>query len=152
LSPQAANLGQDLHIVVDLLAPRTGNNVTQAGPFFRARAAFRGDGIIGGQNAGYWVQLSSTGQITVKNLNTAAIAASSQAIPGFDAGVFHRLEVTVRGTELQVSMDGTVALTTTLAPTAGSNNGAVGIAFGAESNRGAAGGQKAGNLAIYRVQ
>ena len=146
-------LGENLYIRLDLLVPRSGNNVTQAGPFLRARAASRGDGILGGANTGYWVQLHSTGEVKIKSLASAAIVAFSAAIGGFDAARFHTLDVSANGTRLKVWLDGTVLLfdkgsdTVSMDPAV---NSAGGIAFGAETNRGVLGGQKAGNLIVGR--
>ena len=146
-------LGENLYFRLDLLVPRSGNNVTQAGPFLRARPASRGDGIIGGANTGYWVQLHSTGEVKIKSLASAAIVAFSASIGGFDAARFHTLDVSANGTRLKVWLDGAALLfdkgsdTVSIDPAV---NSAGGIAFGAETNRGVLGGQKAGNLIVGR--
>jgi hypothetical protein len=57
-SIRGENLGQNLKIHMDVLVPGGGAGIiTRAGPYFRSRAAARGDGLYGGQNSGYWVQL-----------------------------------------------------------------------------------------------
>jgi hypothetical protein len=158
------NLGQDLNIKVDLLVPTDGaGNVTQAGPYFRSRAAAAGDGLIGGQSAGYWVQLHSTGEVKVKRLNPAATVAVSEKPPRFDAAIFHTLEIAAQGETLQVALDGRLltfrqdgASVTTVAipatwqgpPGVGFNDGTAGIIFAAEDNRGRIGGQRADNLVV----
>ncbi|MDB6148303.1 MAG: hypothetical protein JWO45_1967, partial [Spartobacteria bacterium] len=49
LAERGANLGQDLNIRADLFVPNdSAGNITQAGPYFRSRAAAAGDGIFGG--------------------------------------------------------------------------------------------------------
>jgi len=68
---------QDLYIAVDLLAPASSAGVVQAGPYFRSRAAASGDGIIGGTSAGYWVALTSTGEVMVRGLNPNAVIATT---------------------------------------------------------------------------
>lgn len=152
------NLGQDLNIQLELLVPSdAAGHVTQAGPFIRSRAAAPGDGIIGGASAGYWIQLHSTGEVTVKRLNPPASIASSGPDDGFDDSVFHQLEIAVQGTSLQIELDGELVslvqdgndvTTVTVPATGGTNDGAAGIAFGAETSRGQIGGQRAKNLVI----
>ena len=152
------NIGQDMNIRADLLVPTdASNHVTQAGPYFRSRAAARGDGIIGGSSAGYWVQLDSTGQVTVKRLNPQSVVAFTKASTSFDNTVFHTLETALQGTTLQVALDGQLlsfnqggspVTSVTIAATSGSNDGAAGISFGAEPNRGLIGGQRADNLVV----
>ncbi|MBV8820995.1 MAG: choice-of-anchor D domain-containing protein [Acidobacteriaceae bacterium] len=157
LSIRGETLPQDLDISVDLLVPMTGSNVTQAGPYFRSRAAAAGDGIIGGSSAGYWVQLISTGEVRIVGLNPFATIASTGVPASFDSTVKHALKTAVQGSTLQVSLDGkllsfeqgTSSVTgLTLPATNGSNNGTVGISFGSSDNRGLAGGQRASNLVI----
>ena len=142
------NLGQSLDISMDVIVPSAGGLVTQAGPFFRSRAATAGDGIIGGSSAGFWVQLHSTGEVKVKQLNPQSIIASSPAISGFDASAVHQLRATILGTGLTVTLDGKQVITATAGVTSGNNDGAAGIAFGAEPNAGKIGGQKVRNLVV----
>jgi hypothetical protein len=154
----ATNIGQDVDIQVDLRVPSdAAGHITDAGPFFRGRGAASGDGFLGGANAGYWVQLYSTGQVKVKNLNTAVILASSATPSAFDATITHRLEISARGSTLQVALDGQLvafaqtggsATSLPIPATAGSNDGAAGIGFGAELNSGLIGGQRAANLVV----
>ncbi|MDX1982802.1 MAG: choice-of-anchor D domain-containing protein [Bryobacteraceae bacterium] len=155
----AENLGQNLYLSADvMLNSNDPARITQAGPFFRARSAAPGDGIIGGQNTGYWVQLWSNGEVRVKNLATGTYLATSMARAGFDGTKVHRLEVSLQGLSLEVQLDGTpvmfpaasgVAAAVTLA--SGTNDGAAGIAFSAETNRGRAGGQRVDDLVVMRL-
>jgi serine/threonine protein kinase len=162
------NLGQDLNIRLDLLVPTdAARHLSQAGPYFRSRAAAAGDGIIGGApndpSGGYWVQLVSNGEVRVKNLRANSVVATAGLPASFDANVPHTLEVAASGAGLQVALDRsllsftqgrnrltTVAIPATAQPGDGTsgNQGTVGIAFGAEENRGQIGGQRADNLRI----
>ena len=149
-------LPQDLDIIVDLLVPSTSGLITEAGPYFRSRSAAPGDGIIGGTSSGYWVELYSTGEVKVYGLNPFGLIAAAVAPPSFDATLIHTLESAVQGANLKVTLDGSPvtftqngASTTVVAvSSSASNNGVVGISFGAEANAGKAGGQRAGNLVI----
>jgi hypothetical protein len=152
------NIGQDLNIRSDLLVPTDASGrITQAGLYLRNRAAARGDGILGGDSAGYWIQLHSTGEVKVKNVNAQTVVAASARPASFNTAIFHQLEVAAQGSSLQVALDGVLvtftqngASTTTVSipATSGSNNGTAGIAFGAEGNRGLIGGQRADNLIV----
>jgi hypothetical protein len=161
---RGADLGQDLTITVELLVPRSASgDLVQAGPYFRSRAAAPGDGIMGGTSAGYWVQLHSSGKVSVKCLNPAHTVAFTQPSAAFDDRAFHRLEVAVRGEELKASLDGR-ALTFNQGdrltgivqvqphwervPEAGQNHGTVGIAFSSEPLRPQAGGQRARGFTV----
>ena len=141
---------------MDLLVPLTSGKVTDAGPYFRSRAAAAGDGIIGGTSSGYWVQLVSTGEVRIRGLNPFGTIATT-GVPGpFNAAVVHTLVSAAQGNRLQVSLDGRVLTSTqngssvnaVTLPASGANDGAVGIAFGSDDNRGLAGGQRATNLLI----
>ncbi len=161
---RGADLGQDLSIAVELWVPRSSaGDIVQAGPYFRSRAAAPGDGILGGASAGYWVQLHSTGQVTVKCLNPVHTVALTAPAAGFDSRVFHRLEVVVHGEELEASLDGRPLTfsqgdhTTRIVQVQphwkrplpiGKNHGAVGIAFSSEPLRPKAGGQKARGFTV----
>jgi len=151
---------QDLYTRVDLLAPASSAGIVQAGPYFRSRAAAPGDGIIGGTSAGYWVTLTSTGEVRLRGLNPNAVIASTGVPASFNATVFHTLEVVAQGSSLQVWLDsvlltftqnGASVTTVSLPATSGSNSGTAGIAFADEDNRGRAGGQQAKNLVIAQV-
>jgi uncharacterized protein (TIGR03437 family) len=151
---------QDLYMRVDLLVPASSAGVVQAGPYFRSRAAGPGDGIIGGSSAGYWVTLTSAGEVRLRGLNPNAVIATTGVPASFDAAVFHTLEAVAQGLSLQVWLDGTrltftqnsASVTTVALPaTSGSNNGSAGIAFADEDNRGKAGGQRAKNLVIAQA-
>jgi uncharacterized protein (TIGR03437 family) len=152
------SVGQDLYIRLDVLVPTdSAGHISQAGPYLRGRSAFTNDGIFGGDSAGYWIQLESTGQLNIKNLNNAVIIASSAPPASFDTTVFHTVEASTQGSVLQVALDGrpvtfsqnNVANTmVSIPPTNGSNDGAVGIAFGADPNKGPIGGQRAKNLLV----
>lgn len=158
-SRSGENLGQDMNIRMDLTVPGAGSGLsTQAGPYLRARAASVGDGIIGGTNAGYWVQLWSTGEIKIKNLNTGQAIASTAVPTSFDSAKTHTLDLAAKGDGLQVSLDGRLqtfnqngagSATVKIPATGGSNTGVIGIAFAAENNRGKLGGQRADNLVVY---
>jgi hypothetical protein len=157
-------LPQDLNISVDLLVPTdAAGHATLAGPFFRNRAVNPGDGIFGGESAGYWVQLSSTGEVKVRRLNPAALVAASARPASFNSSAMHKLEIAVQGTGLQVALDGKLVTfsqdgrtVTTVAvpptwdgpPKTGLNQGRAGVAFGAEDGRGPIGGQRADNLIV----
>lgn len=148
---------QDLYIAVDLMAPASAAGIVQAGPYFRSRAAAPNDGIIGGTSAGYWIVLTSTGEVRLRGLNPNAVIATSVRPAAFDSTVFHTLVAVVRGSQLQVWLDGSAVAfsqsggtvtAVTLPATGGSNDGTVGLAFADEDNRGKAGGQRARNLVI----
>jgi hypothetical protein len=167
-SLRGANIGQDLYFSAELLVPSPDGNETQAGPYFRSRAAAGGDGILGGTSAGFWVRLHSSGVVTVRRLNPISNIAFTAAIPGFDASKFHRLAMAVRGTSLQVSLDGKAVVFDqagkvgevvlldeawkTVSP-AGRNQGTAGIAFGSEPARRRSGGQMARAIEVgpYRA-
>jgi hypothetical protein len=163
---RGADLGQDLTIGVDLLAPAdTAGRITQAGPYFRSRAAAAGDGVLGGASAGYWAALDSTGAVSIVRLNPVATVAVSAPLPDFDPAAFHRLMVEARGLTLRVVLDGRrltfdqdgvaveeVAIPPTWEgpPAGGVNQGTAGIAFGPGPARGQVGGQRAANLVVQR--
>jgi hypothetical protein len=155
---RGADMGQDLNIRAELLVPTNAQaHISQAGPYVRSRAAAVADGIIGGASAGYWVQLESTGEVKVKRLNPPAVIAVSGTPASFDPAAPHQLEIAAGGERLQVALDGKLQtfkqdeqLVTDLKipPTAGTNDGTAGIAFGAEPNRGQIGGQRADNVVV----
>ena len=160
---RGSNLGQNLRVRVELLVP---GKESQAGPYFRARAAYVGDGLFGGQAAGYWVALWSTGIVQIRRLNPSSTVAVAAAPLEFDPALFHVLEAEVRGELLEVSLDGRQlifdmngkqAATVPIPPTwegpprVGHNDGAAGILFAAMTNRGKAGGQVARNLSIIPI-
>ncbi|MGA2269224.1 MAG: LamG-like jellyroll fold domain-containing protein [Bryobacteraceae bacterium] len=159
-SLRGADVGQDLRIAVDLLVPKgPAGTVCEAGPYFRSRRAAPDDGLIGGTSAGYWVQLFSNGLVRVKRLNPQAVVAFSPPDGRFDAGVFHHLEMEARGSTLDVWLDGKPVLERVAIPAAwegppaiGRNEGAAGIAFGDEMNRGQSGGQEAKNFQLTRLK
>jgi len=165
---EGADAGQDLHIAVDLMVPLSADRrPTLAGPYFRSRLAAAGDGLIGGTSAGYWVQLISTGMVKIKRLNPWAMVAFSEADPAFDTANFHHLEMEVRGESLEIWLDGKVLsfdqggnrVTHVQVPPAwlgppavGFNQGAAGVAFATlPEDRGLAGGQRARNLEVRRL-
>ena len=152
------NIGRIYNIAVRLSVPTNGaQQITQAGPFFHGRPGIAYDGIIGGDNAGYWVQLHSTGEVKVKNLNTLLTVATSGVPAYFDPAASHQIEIAVQETSLQVALDGRhlwftqdaqlVPVISTPA-TAGTDGGSAGVAFGCEPNRGLIGGQWADNLVV----
>ena len=161
---EGEDIGQDVNIRVDLLVPGDNDgNITQAGPYFRTRSATPGSSILGGMSAGYWVQLHSTGQIKLKLLNPEATVAATRTPAAFDNTVMHRLEVSLRRDRLWVALDGVLQVfdqdgTRLISvpipavwerpPAVGENEGAAGIAFGAEDNPDQIGGQRADNLVV----
>jgi DNA-binding winged helix-turn-helix (wHTH) protein len=160
-SLRGADVGQDLRISADLLVPADASGrMTQAGPFFRSRRAAPGDGIIGGRSAGYWVQLCGTGMVRVVRLNPGAIVAFSPVPAGFDPGVFHHLEIVAQGTALETWVDGKrvtfsqegKSVERVAMPSAwdgiGDNQGAAGMAFGAQQARHEIGGQRVRNFRL----
>ncbi len=161
-SVRGADLGQDINFRADLFVPTNAAGlITQAGPYFRSRAAASGDGIIGGESAGYWVQLESTGEIKIKRLNPQAIIAFSGKPALFDANALHQIEIAASADKLQVALDGKLqtfnqdgqcVTVTNIPATGGANNGTAGIAFGAEPNRGQIGGQRADNVVLRAYQ
>jgi DNA-binding winged helix-turn-helix (wHTH) protein len=159
-SQRGADLGQDVRISVDLLAPGDAKQQTEAGPYLRSRRAYAGDGVTGGTSSGYWVALGSRGGVTVWQLNPFHVVAESPARPGFDAGRFHHLEATARGTVLEIVLDGEAvefeshgrtSRQTEIAVTA-PGHGTTGVAFSAMSNRDLAGAQRARNLRVEALR
>lgn len=160
---RGADMGQDLNLRTDLIVPTNAAGLmTQAGPYIRSRAAAIGDGIIGGDSAGYWVQLQSSGEIKLKRLNPFSEIASTCKPASFDASATHILEIAAGGNQLQVALDGRLQTfqqnnqfrtAVPIPATSGSNDGTAGIAFGAEQNRGLIGGQRADNIVVtsYRA-
>src|SRR5262249_14517833 len=160
---QAADVGQDFNFELDLRVAAEQGLTVEGGPYFRSRAAEPGDGIIGGTSAGFWVQPARTGQVRVMRLHPRATVAFSDIPPAHDSTAFHRLVASVGGWKLQVSLDGrllefdaggarTFSVDVTplwdRATPKGRNDGSAGIAFGAATNRGEAGGQEARNIRI----
>ncbi len=168
---RGTSVGQDLDIAVSLMVPQgSGASSSYAGIFFRSRAAYTGDGIVGGEpfdpSGGYWVRLSSTGVIQVVDLRTNAVTAFTAQPASFNATVFHTLEVAFQGNDLQVALDGVlqdfnaggnfVAIpptglpgdTTLSGDSSAGNDGTAGIAFGNQPNAGGASGAAAQNLIV----
>ena len=158
------DIGEDTNIRVDLLVPGdNAGNITQAGLYFRTKSVGPGSSILGGMSAGYWVQLHSTGQIKLKLLNPEDTVAATRVPSVFDNTVMHTLEVSMRRDRLWVALDGVLqvfdqdgARLTSVPipavwerpPAVGVNEGAAGIAFGAEDNPDQIGGQRADNLVV----
>jgi len=158
------DIGQDANIRVDLLVPSdSAGNISQAGLYFRTKSGGPGSSIIGGMSAGYWVQLHSTGQIKLKLLNPEDTVAATRVPASFNNTVMHTLEVSMRRDRLWVALDGVLqvfdqdgARFTSVPipavwerpPAVGVNEGAAGIAFGAEDNPDQIGGQRADNLVV----
>ena len=158
---RGVNLGQTFNIRVDVLVPAdSAGNTTVAGPYFHSRGAAAGDGILGGDAAGYWVELDSSGKVTILDSHRNVAFARTSQPASFDHTVFHTLEAAVTGTTVQVTLDGsllsfilsdgTAAQTVTIPTTAGSNDGTAGIGF---QRVGPIGGQRARNLVVteYRA-
>src|SRR5205823_8782107 len=102
-------IAHDLNIKMELLVPTDGGGlITQAGPYFRSRAAAAGDGIIGGTSAGYWVSLYGTGEVKIRVLNGKPDnpwIAASKSPRGFNANSFHTLEMAAAGRDREVALD-----------------------------------------------
>lgn len=163
-SSNGIDLGQDLNMKAELYVPvDSEGHATQAGFYFRNRAAAPGDGITGGSSSGYQVLLHSTGNITVHpaNVTTPAFSAYTARPEDFDSSVSHTLEISLQGAFLNVALDGELQrfnVTSSLGgglsplvplqPVAGTNNGTGGIVFAANMNRNLASGQQADNFLI----
>src|SRR5262249_27986258 len=94
---RGTDVGQDVHISVDLFVPTdAAGHTTEAGPYFRSRRAAPGDGIIGGTSAGYWVVLYSSGSVVLHRLNPHALVAFA-TIPPFDPAVFPHPQMAAGG-------------------------------------------------------
>ena len=157
------SIGQDLNIVVDLLVPPSDSsgNSSVAGPYFRNRGAAAADGILGGDSAGYWVQLDSSGTVSVVNSNTNTAVAATAMPAGFDNTVFHTLEVAVSGSNVQAALDhavltfvqgGLTTQTVAIPATNGSNDGTGGLAFSLAPKSGRIGGERAANMVLTRYR
>ncbi len=165
-SSSGENIGYNLNMEADLTAPKDASgNASWSALYFRSRAAAPNDGINGGTSAGYWVKLHSTGQVSVRPLNSvpSGVFGAYTARPtSFDSTIAHNMEVAFTGTTLQVALDGQLqtffsvhqgnVLTTSLSipdTINGVSNNTGGVAFGAEANRGVGlGGQTADNLIV----
>jgi len=156
---EGSDQGADLNIRADVLVPRAGARTTQAGPFFHAPLLGSGQRIDEGGAAGYWVQLDSSGEVQVRRLDTFQQVAVSDAPADFDASLMHTIEVAVRGQSAEVTIDGRLRLfrqgagvsgrsTVNVIPTAGSNDGGAGLAFGAEDGPASPGGQQLDNIRV----
>jgi hypothetical protein len=156
------NMGQDFNIAVDVLVPGdSAGNSAAAGPYFRNRAAAAQDGILGGDSAGYWVQLDGAGLVKVVDAHTNTALVKTSPPASFDNTVFHTLQVAVSGSTLQVSLDGALLTftqgsspvqTVKLPTTGGSNDGTAGIAFTLASGSGQIAGAGADNLVVTQYQ
>ncbi len=149
------NLGDSLSVQMAVRVPSDASNrVTQAGPYFRSRAAALGETILGTSSAGFWVQLDSTGAVKVKNLANDAVIAQSERVQGFDPSIWHVLEIGATSTILFVTLDGrqvTFANGQPIAPLpaiAANNQGGTGVAFGSEGNRNQIGGQQVKDVIV----
>src|SRR5262249_4971400 len=162
-SLDGAALPQDLYLSAELRTPAGQDGArSEAGIYFRSRLAHVGDGIQGGTSAGYWVKLRTGGQVFVQCLNPGRVVAFT-TVAGLASEEFHRLEVTAIGGALEVRLDAQLlefdqdgTRTTRVVipafwegpPEVGSNEGAAGVAFSADLNRGRAGGQAARNFTV----
>ncbi|HTT62064.1 MAG TPA: LamG domain-containing protein [Bryobacteraceae bacterium] len=131
---RGATIGQNLRLRVELQLPPD----TEGGPFFRARRVAPGDPIEARGNGGYWVRLHTDGAVSLHSLNQSDKAPNrpltvSQARMGFDASVFHAVEVAVAGTSLRVLLDGIpvrfAGRDALAVPANGRQEGAAGIGF-----------------------
>ena len=166
-SVEGADAGQNLRISMEVQVPTDAlGRITQAGPYFRSRLAGPGDGLMGGSSAGYWVQLHSNGMVKVRRLNPLSVVAFTAQPPSFDPKIFHSLKMEASGSSLRVWLDGKLLMFDQGAsrvdrveippawetPTrVGDNQGAAGVAFGAEDNRHQIGGQRIRNLEVSRL-
>ena len=157
---RGADLGQDLRIALDLrVSGDAEGHTVEAGPYFRSRRAYPGDGIAGGTSSGYWLKLSSTGRLDFWQLRPYTVIASAPAPARFEATRFHHLEVLVRKNRAQVFLDGDavefekdngVVQEVDIQET-GPGRGTAGVAFSADANRSMLGGQQVRNLALTRL-
>ncbi len=168
---RGTSVGQDLDITVNLLVPTdSADDTTDAGIFFRSRAAFTNDGIVGGEpfdpSGGYWVRLTNTGVIQVVDLRNNTVTATTAQPQSFDSTKFHTLEVAFQGNGLQVALDGFLQIfgadgTTVAIPSTGlpgdatlpgdvspGNAGCAGLAFGVQPSGKGATGTEATNLMV----
>lgn len=167
-STASADLGQDFDIEMELKVDAPKGLTAEAGPYFRSRRASPGDGIFGGTSAGFQVILETGGRVLVRRLHPMATLAFSE-LPrtAFDSAAFHTLEAKVRADQVQVRLDGRAVefdaggartFAVKLEPAwehalpPGSNQGAVGIAFGSSRNRGQVGGQEARAIRVRVVK
>jgi len=165
-------LGQDLDIKVDLLLPASPAGMVQGGPFFRSMSFESGGGIFNVN--GYWVSLTSKGEVRVRRLDLDLVIGTTGVPASFDATVYHTLEMVARSLTLQVYLDGKglsflpnclnnpghspdfvcsgpSVTAVSLPAQEGPNNGTAGIVFGDEDNRGTLAGQRAKNLVIAQA-
>ena len=168
---RGTSVGQDLDITVDLLVPTdSAGDDTDAGIFFRSRASFTNDGLLGGTppdpGGGYWVRLASTGVIQVVDMRNNTVTAFTAQPQSFDATESHTLEVAFHGNDLQVALDDVLQIfnaggTTVAIPSTGlagdstlpgdvsaGNDGCAGLAFGASAGGNSAFGAAAANLIV----
>jgi len=130
--------------------------VSEAGPYFRSRAAAPSDGILGGTSAGYWVLLDSNGAMRIRGLNPNRVVAFTESSAAFDRTAYHRLEAMASGLKLQVKLDGallefdeggkqvrTVSIPAVWEgpPPTGTNRGTAGIAFSINHGKAAGSGR-----------
>jgi hypothetical protein len=159
---RGVNVGQDLNLEVDLLVPGdTAGNSSMAGPYFRNRGGAAADGILGGDSAGYWVQLDSSGQVKVVDAHTNIAVATAAQPANFDKSAVHNLEVAVSGATIQAALDHNVLTftqgsgttsTVSIPATGGTNDGTAGVAFGLAKNSGRIGGARADNLLVTQYR
>jgi len=156
-SLRGADLGQDLKIGLDLLLARDSEgHTTEGGPYFRSRRAYPGDGIAGGTSSGHWLKLYTDGHLKLWQLRPYQVLATSRAPSHFDLESYHRIEVVVRKTRVEASLDGSPVdfeqdgrpVRAIEIPETAAGRGTLGVAFSAESNRGQIGGQRVRNLTV----
>jgi len=163
---EGSDVGQDVRISMKLTVPTDSDgNISEAGPYFRSRLAAPGDGIVGGESAGYTALLHSTGLLSVLRLNPR-LSVAFATIPHFDPSVAHRLEIAAVGERFQASVDGRIIefdeggrKTRTVSippvwdgpPKVGTNAGAAGVWFGDRNNSGKIGGQTATEIRVEKA-
>ncbi len=154
-------LPRNFNIRMEIRVPRDGHLACAAGPYFRSRAAAPGDGIIGGESSGYWVQLHSSGLVKLKCLNPQEFIAVADVSRNFDPLKEHTLEVSISGESLEAALDGRRLTFTTkrgavnrvqIPARSGLDQNAAGIAFSSEDNRSKFGGGAVDNLIVFDHQ
>jgi hypothetical protein len=148
----ASTFREDFALKMDVTVPPPADpdQVTQIGPFFRSRAYDAGSPLIADQTPGFWLQLHSTGRVTLNRLSGNVVIASAPAPSGFDGKAKHTLEMTLQGTTFQAALDGAIVRfdrgATISLPLEPGNQSGAGIGFGVEG--GLSGGQTVDNLVV----
>jgi hypothetical protein len=106
--------------------------------------------LIADQTPGFWLQLHSTGKVTLNRLSGNVVIASAPVPAWFDGKARHTFEMTLQGATFQAALDGAMVRfdrgTTISLPLEPGSQGGAGIGFGVEG--GLAGGQTVDNLIV----